>query len=284
MQVELLPQADVVVVLDGGAVTHCGPYDATVAERFGGPRPAEYLASADSQLAEAVGDVRLRSTSTNSGGVPFDDVLRIVDHATGSPVHTAVRTRSTSKLNPRLAHQSTAASEDDAGLPPPASAHQESFGGATTGLSLIRGEELHTLERAYSIRATTITSLTSGGAALVNVPPAGSAAAAARLRAESGVLPSSAIHPASPSKRELRAVSNAVDPDSVPNPAANIKLLDTRRGLRTRTKRPAPTQVRSAGPYKALLREVGYILALTSFFIFVMTQLVRIFSDYWSEF
>lgn len=185
---------------------------------------------------------------------------------------------------PRLAHASpgpVAATGDDMGLPPPL---QDSLGGVTAGLGLVRGEELHTLERAYSIRATAISSITSGGAAHVNVPPAGTAAAAARSRAESAsVHPGAAVFAVSPSTRALRAVSAAVDPDSVPNPNANIKLVDTRRGTGGRTKRPSPTEVRSSGPYRTLVREVGYILALTSFLIFIVTQLVRIFSDYWSE-
>jgi hypothetical protein len=80
--VELLPQADVVIIMEAGAVTHCGPYNAAVAERFGGPRPAEFLAGADSQLADAVGAAALTHTDEEASGapaVPFDEVLRIVD-------------------------------------------------------------------------------------------------------------------------------------------------------------------------------------------------------------
>jgi hypothetical protein len=292
-KVELLPSADVVIVMEGGSVTHCGPYNAFVADRFGGPRPAEFLEGADSQLASAVGKGKDRAET-----IPFDEVLRVVDEATLPAGH---RARAPSvKQSPTLLPGSFsprrhAASTDAA---PPLPSIAESLG-------ISRGEELHTLERAYSIRASAITSIVGSGSAFVNAPPTGTAAAVALERQRSSTLGgrsnTSSDAPASPEPHFAKSSSQAlvsarkaapghivrgestVDPSSRPDPHANIKPLGAGGKAKSlRPKRPAATAPRVAGgPYSVLLKEVGYLLALSSFLVFVVTQLVRIFSDYW---
>jgi hypothetical protein len=158
------------------------------------------------------------------------------------------------------------------------------------GLGIARGEELQTLERAYSIRANTISSLMTGTGGYINAPPTGTAAAAAveRQRAETlggegragGTSP---VHRASSNARIVRARSVVADPASRPDPYANIKLagvsgpVDPMRAKRPAAALPRPS---SASSYRALMREIGYIIALTCLVWFAFTQLLRIFSGW----